>query len=205
MSAEEEKLLQEAVEGDRDALASLFKLLGSAIRRRLAGKIPKRWQSVLSEDDVMQQSYSDAFRNIQKFTPQGVGSFVAWMSTLAERNLFDAIKMLEADKRGGSRRRVEWAGNDESFVLLHEQLAVTSTTPSRHMARNEAVAAVRRALTELPEAYGRVVQMYDLEGRPAAEVAEAMNRTTGAIFMLRVRAHARLQEIMGMRSDFLSQ
>ena len=64
-----------AVRGDRKALADLLERHASAIRRQVASKIPSRHRSILSEDDVMQQIYTDAFASIRTFVPEGENSF----------------------------------------------------------------------------------------------------------------------------------
>ncbi len=198
------QLLDRAVRGDRDALVELLKCHGPAARRALAGRIPQRWQAVLSEDDVMQQTYANAAAGIARFEAAAEGAFAKWLTTIARRALNDAVKMLAAEKRGGDRRRIQPRASDESFVALWELLSNPGTTPSGHAARGEAQTALERAITQLPEAYARVVMMYDLEGRAVDEVAEAMGRSPGAVFMLRARALERLHDIMGRASRFFT-
>ena len=152
----------------------------------------------------MQQTYVDAFCDITRFEPRGEGSLVAWLKVLAKRNLLDALKRLQADKRGGARGRVELPASQDSQVALYELLGGTTSTPSRKAARAEALSVMGRALESLPEAYRRVVEMYDLEGRPVEEVAAAMNRSPGAVYMLRARAHRLLCDTMGAKSKYFS-
>jgi RNA polymerase sigma-70 factor (ECF subfamily) len=197
-------LLNRAIDGDADALIQLLEGHGPTLRGFLAGKIPAHLQSVLSEDDVVQQTFADAFLGIGSFVPQGDNSFTNWLVTLAERNLTDAIRMLHREKRGGDRRRVEPAASDESLMALYELVGATTTTPSRHAARSEAEAVMNQAISRLPELYRRVVEMYDLQGRSVDEVAAALGRRPGAVFMLRERALRRLAEMMGSASDYLS-
>ena len=105
MADAEEDLADRAMLGDREALEELLELHGPVIRRGLVGAIDVRWRSLLSVDDVMQQTYLDAFLGIHRFVPRGVESFGAWLETLAKCNLLDAVRMLTADKRGGKRVR----------------------------------------------------------------------------------------------------
>ena len=130
-------------------------------------------------------------------------AFESWLATIAKHNLLNAIQMLEAEKRGGKRRRIE-ADRDDSYVALYELLGCTTTTPSRAAARREAHDALRGAIEKLPDDHRQVVQMYDLEGRPVQEVAAAMNRSPGAVFMIRARAHRTLGRLMGTASKYLT-
>jgi RNA polymerase sigma-70 factor (subfamily 1) len=205
MTTAEERILDRAQAGDTDALVGLLEKHGRAVRQAIAGRIPRRWRSMLSEDDVMQQTYVDAMLGIGRFVYQGEGSFRAWLASLAKCNLLDAVKALEAEKRGGGRRRVTEGLGDESYVALYEYLGAISATPSRDAAGHEARDALGRALEQLPASYRRVVEMYDLQGREIEDVAAALNRSKGAVYMLRARAHRQLAEIMGTVSRYLTK
>ena len=49
----------------------------------------------------------------------------------------------------------------------------------------------------LPEDYGRVVRLYDLQGLPIADVSRQLGRSSGAVHMLRARAHDQLRVLLG--------
>ncbi|HEX6813617.1 MAG TPA: RNA polymerase sigma factor [Planctomycetota bacterium] len=202
MTTSDDALLRQAVAGDADALATLLERNGPGTRRQLQGSIPRRWQAVLSLDDVMQQTYADAFLDVRRFEPEREGTFGAWLSTLARRNLVDALRMLEAQKRGGKVRRVAGNAGEDSAVVLLALLSHSTSSPARAAARREAGQVLEQALQQLPEAQESVVRHYDLEGRRAEDVAAVMGRSTGAMFMLRARAHRRLREILGSTSRF---
>jgi RNA polymerase sigma-70 factor (ECF subfamily) len=205
MTPADNELVERAREGDREALATLLKRHGPAARSAIAGRIPNRFRSLLSEQDVMQQTYADAALSIARFADRGEGSFPAWLTALARANLLDAIKFLRAGKRGGDRRRVVAADDDERSLTLCELLGASTTTPSRVVAAREARQAVTEALAQLPAHYRRAVELYDLQGRPIEIVAAALGRSSGAVYMLRARALERMAEIMGTASRFLSR
>lgn len=204
--AEESRLTAAAVRGDGDALARLLQEHGPRVRARLAGKIGPVWRSVLEEDDVLQVTFLEAFLRIGTFTPRGPGAFLAWLTQIAENNLRDAIRGLERAKRPDPRRRVQArAVTEESYTDLVGLLGVTSTTPSRVAARQEAGSAIETALAKLPPDYRTVIRLYDLECRDIGEVAGQVGRSPGAVYMLRARAHDRLREELGGASQFFSQ
>jgi RNA polymerase sigma-70 factor (ECF subfamily) len=199
----ERSTFHRALGGDRDGLKALLKRHGPAVRRQLSGRIPARWQALLSVDDVMQQTYTDAFLKIAQLPPDRKGAFPAWLSSIARHNLIDAVRMLEADKRGQGKR-VPPGKLDESFVALHDLLSSGGTSPSGRAARGEVCAVLRRAVDQLPEDYRRVVELYDLEGRPMQEAAEALGRSVGAAYMVRARAHRKLRAFLGSASDYFT-
>ncbi|GAB4383204.1 MAG: sigma-70 family RNA polymerase sigma factor [Phycisphaerales bacterium] len=199
----ESQLVSRAVAGDEDALCELLRTFGPIVRDRVKNRIGQQWRSSVDEDDVMQVTYLEAFLLINQFQTRGPGSFLAWLSHIAENNLRDAVRGLQAAKRPDPRRRVQPQGSD-SFVALVEMLGCTDSTPSRHAARDESAELIKAALGTLPPDYERVVQLYDLEGLSAAEVAEKLGRSAGAIYMLRARAHERLREALGSSSRFFT-
>jgi RNA polymerase sigma factor (sigma-70 family) len=204
VSASDNHLLNQAASGDRHALVQLLEQHGPPVRRRIEGRIPRRWRSALSADDIMQQTYIDAFVDADRLVANGKGSFPKWLGSLAKCNLLDAIKMLEADKRGKGRPRIELRTREDSFIALHELIGSAHSTPSQHVARDEACDALERAVRQLPEVYRRVVEMYDLADRPVEEVARELERSPGAVYMVRARAHRWLRDIMGRESQYLS-
>ncbi len=204
MKSASDELLSSAMDGDEDALACLLRRCEPDVRRVLVGGIPKRFRSLLNEDDVVQQTFTDAFLDIQDFHPTGPDSFRAWLKTVARNNLREVLRSLEADKRGGGRRRVSTDPSDASLALIDALQDPTRTTPSRHAARGEIDAVLRQAIRRLPDAYRQVIQLYDLEGRPVRELAEMLDRSPGAVFLLRNRALRRLRELLGATTKFFS-
>jgi RNA polymerase sigma factor (sigma-70 family) len=200
-----QNLLDRARSGDGNALAELLEDHTDAVRGGLAGKIPRRWRSLLSVDDVLQQTYIDAFLHIDKFKPDGAASFRTWFVSLASYNLVDAIRMLEADKRGRCHACTPLPSKGDSILALYDLLSAAGTSPSQRVARHEARGALDDAIRRLPDCYRQVVQMYDLEGQSVDEVARALKRSPGAVYMIRARAHRRLSELLGHPSKYFSR
>lgn len=197
-------LLQQAVEGDATALRVLLEHFGGEVRKRISGRIDKRWRASLDEDDIMQVTYLEAFLHIDQLTARDSASFLAWLTRIAENALRDAIRGLTRQKRPDPARRVLATPGPDSYVGLLECLGVTTTTPSREAARHDAADILQTAVARLPEDYKEVVRLYDLEGRPIAEVAANMGRSVGAVHMLRARAHDRLRQDLGTSSRYFS-
>lgn len=197
-------LLDKAMGGDQAALAELLTVIAPQIRARLAGKIADRWRSVLEEDDVLQVTFMECILQISRFTTGGIDAFLAWVTRIAENNLIDAVRGLEAAKRPDPGKRIQGPQTD-SMASLVGVLGATYTTPSRVAAREEADAFLQGAIGGLPRDYASVIRMYDLEGKPIEALAQEMGRSPGAIYMLRARAHDRLREAMGASARYFSQ
>ncbi len=195
--------MQRAVEGDTRALTELLRESAPRLREQLS--IDKRWQSVLDVDDVLQVTFLEAFLKISSFVPGGANSFYGWLKRVAENNLRDAIKGLEAAKRPPPAVSLQAPAGQDSAVVLLDLLGYTSATPSRDAAAGEARSAVDRALDALPPDYATVIRLYDLESRAIDEVASAVGRSAGAVHMLRARAHERLADVIGPATNFFTR
>ncbi len=200
-----DKLVERAVKGDQDALSELLGQHSGEVRRHIAHSIGKAFQSVLDQDDVMQVTFLEAFDHIHLLNNRTIAGFTAWMRRIADNNLRDAIRSLEADKRPDPRKRATPARSATTSAAFIDMLGMTNTTPSRVAARDEAETALEKALRELPADYATVIKMYDLQGHSVEEVAATLKKSNGAVYMMRARAHDRMRDLMGSPSQFYSQ
>ena len=182
-----QQLIEAAVAGDREALVQLLEKHADALQSRLKGRVSTRWQALLGEDDILQQTFADAFMGIKRFQYAGENSFINWLTRIALNNIKDAVKHLEAVKSGGERQQVV-AGSDESYHRLMNGVADSMSTPSRQAMRGELCNALKAALDRLPTGYRDVVMGYDIEGCSPAELAQRLGCSQGALFMRRSRA-----------------
>ncbi len=195
---DERSRVQAAVAGDVDAMSDLLQRYAPDVERSLF--IAREWRSVLEPADVMQVTYLEAFIQIASFDPGRAEPFSAWLQRIAKNNLRDAIRGLQRQKRPQPSHRVALPAGADSSADLFDQLGVTTTTPSRHATREERMTRLNAALDALPDDYGQAVRLYDLECLAIAEVARRMGRSTGAVHMLRARAHDRLRDMLGPES-----
>lgn len=199
----EDELVNRAIGGDMSALTTLLEQNCEAVRAMLS--IDQKWASVLDPDDVLQVTFLEAFLQIGKFTAEDSGAFLGWLNRIAQNNLRDAVRELSAVKRSPLGQRIGAGGHQDSESILLANLGITTTTPSRSAASSEVRAAINNAIALLPPDYGTVVRLYDLEGKSIGDVAAAMGRTTGAVHMLRTRAHEHLRGILASETAFFSQ
>ncbi|MGD2108119.1 MAG: sigma-70 family RNA polymerase sigma factor [Phycisphaerae bacterium] len=196
--------MKRAADGDEDAIKAILKRHAPAARRAITGRIPRRWRSVLSVDDVMQQTFADAIRDISRFQGNDEMALDGWLGGLARCNLRDATRMLEAEKRGGKQKRLQPSQNSGTYRTLATMLFADGETPSRYAATDECNSLLEQAVEALPEAYRVVVNMYDLQGHEVEAVARTLDRSIGAVYMLRARAHDRLRDLLGETGNFFT-
>lgn len=193
-------LIRAAIAGDTAAMSELLQEHSADVERSLS--IAREWRSVLEPADVMQVTYLEAFLEIKRYDPDRSEPFRAWLQRIASNNLRDAIRGLQRQKRPQPANRVDLGHGADSMSELYAHLGVTTTTPSRNATDEERTTHLNAALDSLPEDYGRVVRMYDLQAMSIADVARRMGRSAGAVHMLRARAHDRLRQIIGSESGW---
>ena len=198
--------MRQAVAGDEGALTLLLAELDERLCARVQRKIPSALRSRFGAEDIVQETHREVFRHIRTFEPRGPDAFERWVSTIAVRKLRDVIKGQRRAKRGGGRTAASPAGPnvDDSMIGLLDVLAGPGRTPSRCVARVEALRAVQSALDLLPEHYRQAILLVRIEGRPVAEVAAEMGRTERAVHGLTRRGLELLRDRLGDSSAYLS-
>ena len=203
---EELELVERAQKGDRAALERL--LLGNYDRlyRIIDRKLPSSLRRIVATEDVLQQTFAQIFRDIERFEPRGEGSFQAWVATIADHRFQDAIKAHRRKKRGGDLRRVEVEQNAHgSLLMLFDVIAADDPRASQAMRREEAVQALQVAIAALPDDQRRATEIHHLDGLSLEETAEAMERSVGSVRGLLQRAKVTLKDAMGRASQWLGR
>ena len=192
--------------GDRAALEDLLLAHCSFITRHIGPKIPASVRGVLSVDDVLQQTFLEAFRSVYRFQPRTPNSFRVWLKTIADCQLQNMVKALTRKKRGGEFRAINRAGVDgeNSLVALVEVLSGKLGTPSAAAIRREAIQAVQVGIAGLPDDQRTAIQMRYLEGKSLDQTAARMGRTPSAVRSLIHRAKQRLRETLGRSSRWFN-
>jgi RNA polymerase sigma-70 factor, ECF subfamily len=169
-------LVEQATRGDADALQRLVVHYHSALHRAVDGKLPAKLRRYVDPEDVLQQAYIVAFQGVGGCDFESPGGFYKWLERIALNKLANVSRDLKRKKRDIARlalgRNTAWT----SCPDLADRLASPGTTPTRHMARQEASAAVISSVARLTEDQREVVRMRFLEGRPVEEIAASLIR-----------------------------
>jgi len=191
-------LMTRTREEDRDATGALLVQAFEPVRATLVrGMDPLFARGGVEPEDIIQEAYAAAWPRMREQRFDGFPALVAWLRTIAENKLIDARRKLLADKRDVRRNLSGAAGMFQSYSDLLHKLAAESSTPSRKVARKEAVAIMMVQLAQLPEDYRRVIQWRVIQGISVQEVAGMLDRSEDAVHMLCYRALRKLGELIG--------
>lgn len=187
-------LIEAAREGDSDALGELL----SHYRRFLVflarAGLHHHMQGKADPSDIAQEVCLAAHGSILDFRGESVEEFSAWLRGILTHILAMHVRTFLGTKKRDPRLEQRL---DQSLAsatgFLQSQIAGDMTSPSQHVARNEALLQLAGALEDLPDDYRQVIVLRHVEGLPFAEIARSMGRSIDSVEKLWVRGLAKLK------------
>jgi len=196
--SEIDQLFASARAGSTSCLGRLLTLYSNYLKLLIAAQLDDRLRVRVSPSDVVQETFFEAHRDFHQFRGQSTGEFVAWLRKILINNLLHVVEQhLLAEKRDVRREvSLEQMGKrlEQSTARLESLLAQPGDSPSRHAQRNEQEIMLADALAELPGDYRQVILLRHVEGLRFEEVARRMDRSSGAVRMLWLRALEKLRK-----------
>lgn len=182
-------LVERAKSGNTEAFSLLFR----KYRRRLAVLIHYKMSSNLhaqtDADDILQETFLAASRQLDQFTYRSPGSFMAWLSRIADNAIVDAARFHARQKRdGGQNLRFRSESNPNGPE------PADSNTPSRIFSSGERVRAILEKMNELSAEQREVILLAKFEGLSTLEIASRMGKSRESVALLLHRALKRFRE-----------
>jgi RNA polymerase sigma-70 factor (ECF subfamily) len=184
----EPQLVNDARNGNRDAIAELFRrhyTHSIAVARRI---LPAQEEFL----DAVQSAYLSAFRNLQSF--RGDASFKTWITRIV---LNQCLMRLREPRRHRITLSVDHLGRDGAPPTL----TVDSRTPESLALRAEIESTVADAVSKLPKALSDVFTRCSVSGLSIRDTAEALGLTVPAtktrLFRARSQLRQELQKALG--------
>jgi RNA polymerase sigma factor (sigma-70 family) len=182
-------LIDRVKAGDQNAFTALF----DKYRRRLAilihYKLSDDLRNTLEVDDLLQETFLRAFRDIERFTYRSPGSFLRWLASIADHVVIDAARTHGRLRRAGEAVRFRSLSNPGGPE------PVDTKTPSRILGQQQAVDALLARLDALSAEYRQVILMAKMEGLSTLEMAERLGRSREATALLLHRALKRFKAL----------
>jgi len=182
-------LLEQAQSGDRDALSRAFEKYQRRLAVLVHFKLSDHTRTFAEVDDVVQETFLRAFRDIRNFHYQAPGSFLRWLSAIADHVIVDRVRYQHRERRAGEEIPFRSASNPAGPE------PADTKTPSRLLAQQEAVERLLTRLAALPEDYRKAILMAKIEGLSTAEMAEQLGKSREAVALLVFRAVKRFRTL----------
>jgi RNA polymerase sigma-70 factor, ECF subfamily len=181
-------LVQRAIDGNSDAHDELF--VRHTTLRRIAFRILRNREDA---EDAVQDGLCKAYTRLGSF--EGRSSFRTWLT----RIVITSALMIRRRKNARPEASLDEIFRDAAERPRYE-IIDAGPSPEEFCAASEIRALVEKQLRQLPSTLQTALQLYDLDGRSAAESIQALGIHSGA-FKSRV-SRARQKVANGLRQSF---
>lgn len=194
------ELIQEARDGQPDAVGRLLGLYVDYLKILATTQLDQKLRGRVSPSDVVQETCCEAHRDFGQFRGRTEREFVAWLRQIMIHNLARLVERhVLADKRDVRRERsLEQMQRavDRSTARMEALLVGQEGTPSEAALERERGVELANCIARLPGDYRQVVMLRNFQGLAFNEIAEQMDRSSGAVRMLWLRALDQLRYLL---------
>ncbi len=184
------QLVQQAQQGDREALDRLFARYYERVRGIVRIRLGPRLRGMLESGDILQETFIGAVRGFERFELRDEASLINWLSKIAENQIRGAARQATAQKR--RRDLEESVAHVRSSIAsgrLRPEPVADLPPPIEGLVRDEQVRLLERCMQQLKDEYREVILVRDYAGAAWEEVARLMQRpSANAARMLHSRA-----------------
>ncbi len=194
-----------ALTDDRLALQRLLCDCYDGLLRHIQMKLRGPLAETLASEDILQETFVMAIRDIGHCRAQSQSSFAAWLSAIADNRIRDLRKHAQRAKRGGGNQplgQVEARGSSRANLV--ELYADSQTSPSSKFGRREMESAIQVGIAMLPDDQRRAVVLRFLAGHSLEQVALEMEKSPAAVRGLLHRGKQALKQSLGESSRWFA-
>ena len=182
-------LIDRIKQGDREAFTPLFEKYRPRLAVLIHYRLGPQLRAKVDIDDILQETLLKAYKEFDHFSYRGPGSFLHWLSRIAEHVIADLARYY-----GRDMRRAAEAVPFRSPSNPDGAEPVDIRTPSRLLALDERLRRLLAKLDALPEKYRQVILLSKFEGLGTGEVATRMKLSREATALLLHRALKQLRQ-----------
>ena len=157
----------------------------------------ERLKQKIDASDVIQQTYLHAHKNREQFQGSSEPQLVAWLKAILKNRLIDMARHWKGQKRNMDRDVNLQQKVDDSFQRVDDWLAMSQTSPSMAVERDESLLILSAAVEKLPDQLREVVVMHHLQGMKLVEISKAVSCDETTVGRRLFRGMKQLGELMG--------
>ena len=199
-----ERLLDEARHGSDAAIGSLFESARAYLLFLANKELPRGLQAKFGASDLVQETAIEAHRDFQRFAGSTPEEFYAWLRSILQNNLRDAVRRYEVSQKRDVAKETRLASltdrrdNGQTAVSWpHDR----SRPPDGSIIRREDAAKVEAVLARLPDDYRIVLRMRYWDGLSFQQIGDRFGRSAEAVRKLWYRAVQKLQDELRSPDD----
>jgi RNA polymerase sigma-70 factor (ECF subfamily) len=187
--------IQLAKTGDGQSLGALLATHERYLKLLADVQLGQRLRRKVDASDIVQETFLEAHRGIQRFEGSTGEQLVAWLKTILAARLANTMRHYVGTKARDVRLEEQIGQSiEQSSISLQTMLADPHSSPSQHLAGKEQTQFIAEALLRLGDDYREVIVMRHLEGLSFPEIAASMNRSVDSVEKLWLRGMAKLKQ-----------
>jgi RNA polymerase sigma-70 factor (ECF subfamily) len=194
-----ERILEQIRNGAPERMGELLQSYRNYLSILATTQLDRRLRRRMSPSDVVQEAMLAAHRDFGQFRGESEREFIAWLRQILINCLYRAYEVHLKARRRDIRCEISLdkvnEALDRSAANLAQALADRGPSPSEPMRERERAVAIADQLAKLPADYREVIVLRNLQGLSFDEVAERMERKSGAVRMLWLRAMERFRQV----------
>jgi RNA polymerase sigma factor (sigma-70 family) len=175
--------------GDRDAFTTLFEKYQRRLAVLIHYKLRPEKRHAEDVEEILQETFCAAFKDLRSFQYRSPGSFLKWLSRIADHIIIDTARRQNRQKRRVDLTRFRSDTHPQGLEPMD------SRSPSRILEEREKLAALLDKFNALPEQYRRIIMMAKIEGLSTTEMAQRLGQPREAVALLLHRAIQRFRAI----------
>ena len=199
LTDQERDLIDRVVNGDKDALATLFSSHRDRLWRMVNFRMDPRLHGRVDADDVLQESWLSVVQRIDHFLADASRSIFVWFRLITSQTLIDIHRRhLGTQKRNAAMEfsiNKGWSSESTSFSLSFHLLGHL-TSPTQAALREELSQQLKTALSTMNEIDREVLALRHFEQLSNRETAQILGISDQAASDRYMRALGRLKGVL---------
>ena len=190
-----DKLFEQARNGDRQAIDQLLASQRSRLRKMVQSRMDRRLARRIDASDVVQEAMITANQQIADYLQNPRIDFYPWLRDIAWNRLIDLHrKHISANRRSVTREMKPFELSDASVGCFAQFATASASGPVNRLVRKELRERVHSALSQLSDNAREVLLLRFLEQLTAREMAQVVGISESAVKGRLLRAIERLRE-----------
>jgi len=143
--------------------------------------LDQRVRTRVDPSDIVQEALLEAHLSLREFRGRQEAELAGWLRKILARRMAHAVRDHTRQRRDVQRERSLEASLNASSAKLEQFLVNESPSPSEGAAANERTRQLAEAMESLTADQREAIIEHYFHGQTVPQIAEAMNRSEGAV------------------------
>jgi len=170
-------LVEKAIDGDQEAIATLYKLYETKMITLVHYKLGHTLHGLMESVDLVQSLWKDVLDDIQDFEYRGPDSFFSWLRACLVNKIHTKRRYHVAEKRDQKKVKGLQDGEVPAGKVLHVS---PDPTPSQAVSSSEEMDRLLEVLEEFPSLQKRVLILRLTNELGYEEIGKKIGKSTEA-------------------------